>query len=221
MVPTTTVPPSTTTTAIPPTVPVSTTLVSAAIPGSDFPTYDAPNGSQTGVAGHWYGFAQTMPVVAEQPGWYQVRMPERPNGLTAWVRAQDVTLSSTPYRIELNVTTTRVTVYKDGYFAVDMPGVFGKASTPTPLGNYYVAVVERDVPGGYGPIVLDLSAHSEAIQSWQGSGDAIIALHGPFGSQDTIRNGGGHLSNGCIRLLTEDQLKLEVIPVGTPVDIVA
>lgn len=218
---TTTLPPTTTTTVAPPTVPVSTTLVSAAVPGSDFATFDAPNGRETGLAGHWYGFEQTMPVVAEQPGWYQVRMPERPNGSTAWVRAEDVTVSTTPYRIELNVTTTRVTIYKDGYFSFDMPGVFGKSSTPTPLGNYYVAVVERDVPGGYGSVVLDLSAHSEAIKSFQGSGDAIIALHGPFGVQETIRSGGGHLSNGCIRLLPEDQLKLDVIPIGTPVDIVA
>jgi hypothetical protein len=83
-----------------------------------------------------------------------------------------------------------------------------------------VAVVENPGPPGYGSVVLDLSAHSEAIQSWQGAGDAIIAFHGPFGSQSMIRNGGGYASNGCLRMLPEDQIKLAEIPVGTPVDIV-
>ncbi|MDP1804283.1 MAG: L,D-transpeptidase, partial [Acidimicrobiales bacterium] len=210
--PTTTVPPPTSTsTTVAPSVPVATTLVQVALPGGDMPTFDGPNGTQIGTAGHWYGYEQTMPVIAEQPGWYQIRLPERPNGLTAWVRASDVVTSTTPYRVVLSLNRTRVTVYKDGYFAFDMPGGFGKASTPTPRGNYYVAVVERDVPG-YGPVVLDLSAHSEAIQSWQGSGDAIIALHGPFGSSSRIGTIGTYLSNGCIRLHTEDQLKLAVIP---------
>jgi hypothetical protein len=83
-----------------------------------------------------------------------------------------------------------------------------------------VAVIEKPGPPGYGPIVLDLNAHSEDIQSWDGSGDAIIAFHGPFGAEDLIRAGGGKISNGCIRMLPEDQLKMDGITLGTPVDIV-
>jgi lipoprotein-anchoring transpeptidase ErfK/SrfK len=146
---------------------------------------------------------------------------DRPNGTTAWVRESDIARSSTDYRIVVERSKTHVTVYKGGQPLFDFAIGMGKSSTPTPVGRFFVAVVEHDVPHGYGSIVLDLSAHSEAIQSWQGAGDAIIAFHGPFGAQSLIRNGGGYVSNGCMRMLPEDQAKLSVIPVGTPVDIVA
>jgi len=84
-------------------------------------------------------------------------------------------------------------------------------------------VVETPGPHGYGPLVLDLAAHSEAIQSWEGSGDAIIALHGPIsaGSDAQIGDTGTRISNGCIRMHEADQLKFTGVPTGTPVQIVA
>ena len=36
-----------------------------------------------------------------------------------------------------------------------------------------------------------------------------------------IRAGGGKVSNGCVRMLPEDQVKMDGITLGTPVDIVA
>jgi lipoprotein-anchoring transpeptidase ErfK/SrfK len=220
---TTTVPPPSTTTTIPPPVPVSTLLVSAATPDGDFPAFDAPGGNQIGTQGHWYGYAMTLPVIDQVDGWFQVRLPERPNGSTAWVRASDVVTSTTPWRIVVSISGTRVTVFKDGYWQFDMPAGLGKASTPTPTGNYFVAVIERNLGHGYGDPVLDLSAHSEAIQSWQGAGDAIIALHGQISASSAARIGttGTYISNGCIRLHYADQAKLIDIPVGTPVDLVA
>ena len=212
--------PSTTTTAAAPAtaVPVSTIL---AAPKGEVPIFDRPNGSEIGVAGRWYGYAMTMPVVDSAWGWVKIMIPERPNESTAWVRTGDVDLSSTDYRIVVDVGNTKVHVYKAGAEIFSMPAGMGKASTPTPPGSYFVAVIEKPGSHGYGPIVLDLSAHSEAIQSWQGAGDAIIALHGSFGSDRQIGTEGTHISNGCIRLHLEDQLKLDVIPLGTPVDIVA
>jgi lipoprotein-anchoring transpeptidase ErfK/SrfK len=86
-----------------------------------------------------------------------------------------------------------------------------------------VAVIEKPGPPGYGPIVLDTSGHSEAIQSWEGTGDAITAIHGPISASSDAQIGatGTRISNGCIRMHEVDQLKLDVIPLGTPVDIVA
>lgn len=215
---TTTTTSSTTTTAPPTVVPASTPLAS---PNGEIPAYDAPDGQQVDTVGFWYGYPMTMPIVEEREGWLRIMMPERPNGLTAWVRADQVTRSTSAWRMVLNLTETRVHVYQDGYEVWSAPVGIGKDQTRTPTGSYFVAVIERDVPGGYGKIVLDLNAHSEDIQSWQGAGDAIIAFHGPFGSEELIRAGGGKVSNGCIRMLTEDQLKMEGIPLGTPVDIVA
>jgi lipoprotein-anchoring transpeptidase ErfK/SrfK len=200
-----------------PEVPVSTVLAS---PHGEVPAYDHPNGQLVGAAGKWYGYDMTLPVLQQGFGWVQVMMPERPNGSTAWLRTSDVELSTTADRIVVHRGQTHVNVYKDGFPLFDFAAGMGKSSTPTPLGSFFVAVVENPGPPGYGSVVLDLSAHSEAIQSWQGAGDAIIAFHGPFGSQSTIRNGGGYISNGCLRMLPEDQIKLAEIPVGTPVDIV-
>jgi len=208
----------TTTTVPPPVVPVSTELAS---PNGEIPAFDAPGGRQIGEAGRFYGFPMTMPILEERDGWLRIMMPERPNGLTAWVQADQVTRSTSAWRMVLKLSETRVRVYKDGYEVWSAPVGIGKDSTRTPIGSFFLIVIERDLKGGYGPIVLNLSAHSEDIQSWQGAGDAITAFHGPFGADELLRAGGGKVSNGCIRMLPEDQIKMEGIPLGTPVDIVA
>jgi lipoprotein-anchoring transpeptidase ErfK/SrfK len=213
----TSVPAATTTTVAAPTIPASTDL---ATPNGQVPLYDRPNGQQVGTFDPWYGYTITSPILQAGFGWAQVMLPQRPNESTAWVRESDITRSSTDYRIVVKRSETRAYVFRAGQPLFDIPIAMGKSSTPTPLGRFFVAVIEHDVGHGYGPIVLDLSAHSEAIQSWQGAGDAIIAFHGPFGAESRIRAGKAYVSNGCMRMLPEDQLKMGVIPVGTPVDIV-
>jgi hypothetical protein len=217
---TTTAPTTTTSTVPPPVVPVSTPL---AAPKGVVPTYDGPGGAVIGEVGFWYGYPMTMPIVEETAdgAWLRIMMPERPNGLTAWVKADSVTRSSSPWRMVLKLSETRVRVYKDGYEVWSAPVGIGKDSTRTPTGSYFVAVIEKPGPHGYGPIVLNLNAHSEDIWSWQGAGDAITAFHGPFGAEELIRSGGGKVSNGCIRMLPEDQLKMDGIALGSPVDIIA
>jgi hypothetical protein len=214
---TTTAPTTTTSTAPPPVVPVSTALAS---PNGRIPVYDAPGGQEIGDVGVWYGYPMTMPILEERDGWLRIMRPERPNGLTGWVPADQVTRSTSEWRMVLKLSETRVRVYKDGFEVWSAPVGIGKDSTRTPTGAFFVAVIEKPGSGGYGPIVLDLSAHSEDIHSWEGSGDAITAFHGPFGAQEVLRAGGGKVSNGCIRMLPEDQIKMDGIPLGTPVDIV-
>ncbi|MGH9275810.1 MAG: L,D-transpeptidase [Acidimicrobiales bacterium] len=220
---TTTVAPTTTTTttttpAPVPVVPVSTPL---ATPIGEIPVYDRPDGDAIWKAGFWYGYPMTMPIVEDRGAWLRIMLPERPNGGTGWVRADSVTRSTSPWRMVLKLSETRVRVYKDGFEVWNAPVGIGRDRTRTPTGSYFVTVIEKPGPPGYGPIVLNLNAHSEDIASWHGSGDAITAFHGPFGAQELIRSGGGKVSNGCIRMLTEDQLKMDGITLGTPVDIVA
>jgi lipoprotein-anchoring transpeptidase ErfK/SrfK len=220
---TTTLPPTTTTTTAPepqPVVPVATAL---ATPNGTIPVFDGPNGMQVRTTGFWYGYPQTMPIVEDQGAWLRIMLPERPNGSTGWVRREDVAVSSTAYRIVIRLPETRLYVYKDGFELFSAPVGIGKDSTPTAPGSFYVAVIEKPGPHGYGPIVLDTSGHSEAIRSWQGMGDAITAIHGPISASSDAQIGttGARISNGCIRMHEVDQLKLDVIPLGTPVDIVA
>lgn len=182
--------------------------------------FDAPDGRRIGDVGLWYGYEMTMPIVEDRGDWLRIMMPERPNGLTAWVRADHVTRSTTPWHMVVDLSEFTLYVYKDGIEQFTASLGIGRDHTRTPTGSYFVAVMEVPGPAGYGPVVVNLNAHSEDIDSWQGSGDAITAFHGPFGSQQLIRSGGGKVSNGCLRMLEEDQLKLAPITEGTPVDIV-
>jgi lipoprotein-anchoring transpeptidase ErfK/SrfK len=210
---------SSTTTTVPTEVPPLTWLAS---PKGMIPKYDAPGGTPVGEVGVWYGYPMSMPILERQGAWLKVMTPERPNMSTAWIHSSQADIGLSNYRIVIRRAETKVIVYKDGYRLHEMPAGLGKSSTPTPLGSYFVAVKEVPGPHGYGPVVLDLSAHSEAIQSWQGMGDAIIALHGPISSSSDARIGttGTYISNGCVRLHTADQEKLMEVPLGTPVDIV-
>jgi hypothetical protein len=63
------------------------------------------------------------------------------------------------------------------------------------------------------------SAHSEAISDWEGSGDAVIGIHGPLGGDALIGADGARISHGCLRLKDNDPLRLRVVPVGTPIDV--
>ena len=178
-------------------VPVTTLLAAAR---GEIPTFDAPGGQRIGTAGFFYGYPMTMPVLEQQGGWLRVRLPERPNGSTAWVRNTDVTTSQTPYRLVLRRSHTKLMIYKAGVPIASIPVGVGKASTPTPLGSFFVTVNEGEGPPGYGPVVLDTSAHSEAIRSWDGSGDAIIAIHGPISAKlrrPDRHHGHRHLQRLC------------------------
>ena len=73
----------------------------------------------------------TMPVIEEGWGWVKVRMPERPNGSTAWLRVSDVGLSTTDYyMIVVRRDTTHVTVYKDGSRPSRCPPASARAPPP-------------------------------------------------------------------------------------------
>lgn len=211
---------STTAPAPPTEVPASTPL---ATPNGEISTYDKPGGAEVGTVGYWYGYPMTMPVVEDRGEWLRIMLPERPNMSTAWVRADDVSESSSRYRIVIRLPEMRLTMYEDGSEVFSAPVGIGTTATPTAPGSFFVAVIEKPGPPGYGPLVLDTNGHSEAIQSWEGSGDAITAIHGPISASSDARIGttGTRISNGCIRMHEADLVELDVIPLGTPVDIVA
>jgi lipoprotein-anchoring transpeptidase ErfK/SrfK len=218
---TTTTRPKPTTTTAPkprPHVPVSTLL---ATPKGAINTYDRPGGTAIGRVGRWYGYSLTVPVVEQRRDWLRVRLPERPNGKTAWVRRSAVTTSRTPYRIVIRLNETKLILYKDGFPVMVAPVGIGKSSTPTAPGPFFVTVIQRPDPHRYGPFLLSTSGHSEAIQSWEGTGDAITAIHGPVSKRSAQQIGrtGTRLSNGCIRMHLPDLERLGVVPIGTPVDI--
>ena len=185
--------------------------------------YASPGRPAAGtVPATWYGRPSVLPVIAARPGWVQVRLAQRPNESTAWLPASDVSLGRTPYRIVVSNTTTQLALYDEGRLVFSAPAGVGTPDDPTPPGKYFVAFDEQPPQPnpGYGPFILVTSAHSPAIGDWEGSGDAIIGIHGPLGEDSEIGAKGARISHGCIRLHDQALERLIGVPAGTPIDVV-
>jgi lipoprotein-anchoring transpeptidase ErfK/SrfK len=133
-----------------------------------------------------------------------------------------VTLGRTPYLIVISLRTLHLSLYDHGRLVFSAPAGVGTKDDPTPAGEFFVAFDEPPPePGvGYGPFVLVTSAHSPAISDWEGSGDAVIGIHGPLGMDAEIGTTGARISHGCIRLHLSALDRLTNVPPGTPIDII-
>jgi lipoprotein-anchoring transpeptidase ErfK/SrfK len=197
-------------------LPPAMTLLATA--DGSVPAFAAPGGSQTGrVPGTWHAAPSTLPVIAAQAGWLEVRLAQRPNETTTWVRASDVTLSTTAYAIVIDLATTHLMLYQGGRLVFSAPVGVGTVTDPTPTGQFFVAFLAASPAPGYGPFVMVTSAHSNAITDWDMSGDAMVAIHGPLGADAQIGSTGARVSHGCIRLHDADLLRLRDVPAGSPV----
>jgi lipoprotein-anchoring transpeptidase ErfK/SrfK len=158
-------------------------------------------------------------VIDQADGFLQVRLQQRPNESTAWIAAEGIEITTTPYRILIDLEAHRVKLLNLGEVVMDVPAIVGRPATPTPAGHFFVTMLQPGSSAGYGEQVLVLSAHSETIDNWQGSGDAVTAIHGPLGNEASIDTAGA-ISNGCVRLHMADLDALAaVVPPGAPVDI--
>ena len=203
------------------TVPASTVLATVL---RNVPRYASPGQLASGtVPASWYDRPSVLPVIATSPGWVRVRLAQRPNGSTAWLPDSDVTLGRTPYRIVINATTTQLALYDNGRLVFSAPAGVGTREDPTPAGEYFVAFDEQppQPDSGYGPFIMVTSAHSPAIADWEGSGDAVIGIHGPLGEDTEIGTTGAQISHGCIRLHDQALERLAEVPPGTPIDVVS
>ena len=181
-----------------------------------------PGAAVSTVPATWYERPSVLPVIATRPGWVEVSLAQRPNGSTAWLPDTDVTLGSTPYRIVINEATTQLALYDAGRLVFSAPAGVGTTGDPTPTGDFFVAFDEQPPQPnpGYGPFIMVTSAHSPAISDWDGSGDAVIGIHGPLGDDSEIGTTGARISHGCVRLHDQALEKLAAVPPGTPVEIV-
>jgi lipoprotein-anchoring transpeptidase ErfK/SrfK len=186
-----------------------------------FQGYFRPGGAKKVlVTETWETEPSTLPVIATMPGWLEVRLPERPDEDTAWIRASDAILSTTPFRIVIDLKTTHLELFKRNREIMDVPAGVGATYTPTPTGDFFFAFFEPPIGPEYGAFIMVTSAHSRAIESFAGTGDAIIAIHGPIGADAEIGTTGAYISNGCIRLHDNDLLRLSDVPPGTPIQII-
>jgi L,D-transpeptidase catalytic domain len=154
--------------------------------------------------------------------WLRVRLPGRATGGTAppptgWISASQTELETTPWHIVVDLAARQVILYENGDAVRHFPAVVGKASTPTPMGQYFVeedVTLSKGQPGG--PFALATSDRSKVFQEFDG-GPGQIAIHG-------LENVGGTpgtaASHGCIRLANSNITWLAAhLGAGTPITI--
>ena len=157
-------------------------------------------------------------AVDRQGEWLQVRVPERPNNVTGWVRVSDVETTPVENRIVISVGQRKLRVLDKNQQALYETAVaVGKPATPTPLGRYYVDIWLPNPGSPYGSFMLSISGFSEVLKSFLG-GRGQIAMHG--WSNPAVM--GQAVSNGCIRMRNADITQVAALaPLGTPVEIIA
>jgi lipoprotein-anchoring transpeptidase ErfK/SrfK len=170
------------------------------------------------VPGSWYGHRSALPVIAATPDRLKVRLAQRPNGSTTWIDRDKAVLRVTHWAVVIDLSRHFLYAFYNGAQQYGFPVGTGTVQTPTPTGQFFVAFHAASNGPGYGPVNIATSGHSNVFQSFDGGDDAIIAIHGPIGSDAVIGNHGAAISNGCIRMHLPDLAQLiRHVPDGAPV----
>ncbi|CAB4576149.1 unannotated protein [freshwater metagenome] len=167
----------------------------------------------------YYKNPLVVEVLENQGDYMKVLITARPNHTTGWVKADDVTIAATEYRMELDLSTFHLKVFKGPDVFVETDVVIGKDSTPTPVGHYFVTekIKNSSDTGVYGAWILPINGYSEVLDTFD-SGLPQVAFHGT--NQPELV--GTKASNGCVRIPNDVVTKIaETIPAGTPIDIFA
>ena len=151
--------------------------------------------------------------------WLNVFLPVRPNGSTGWIRRADVKLLQHDWRVVVELTGHRITVFQGADVFLQEPVAVGKQDTPTPGGVYYIKeLLKPPNPNTvYGPYAYGLSGFSNVLTTFNG-GEGVIGIHGNNDASVL----GHDVSHGCIRMSNPGIEKLvAVLPLGVPVEIKA
>jgi len=166
----------------------------------------------------WEGLRLVFLVREESGEWLHAQIPARPNGATAWVKRSDVATRIVPNHVVIERSARRVTVYHGDQPILSDIAAMGKASSPTPLGSFFVdGMAKPNNPNGpYGAYQVSFTGFSEVYSSF-GGGIGQVAMHGT--NQPALL--GTPASHGCVRLSNETITRMvELAPSGTPVDVV-
>jgi len=165
------------------------------------------------------GALRVFLIKARRGDWLQVLLPVRPNASMGWIRASDVTITSTIYRVRVELGAHRITVVRGRELITQEPVGVGKANTPTPGGEYYITELLQppDPFGPYGPYAYGLSGFSDILKEFRG-GNGVVGIHGT--NEPNLL--GQDVSFGCIRMSNTGITTLAaILPLGTPVEILA
>jgi L,D-transpeptidase catalytic domain len=162
-----------------------------------------PRMNQNGVA-NVFGVLAVSRDRACEPVWYRVQLPMRPNGAVGYVRANAVSVRPVRTRIEVDLSSRRLALFRDGRLVLRTTAGTGTSKTPTPTGRYYVnqRFRVRDAGSPFGPAAIGISAFSPVLTGWAQGGP--IAIHGTSDPSSV----GRAASHGCLRLQNRVVLRL-------------
>jgi lipoprotein-anchoring transpeptidase ErfK/SrfK len=149
-----------------------------------------------------------------RPADYLVQIAKRPNGVTGWVPAGQVSVSTVRARIVVDLSQKRVSLYRNGRKVLSTPAAIGAPATPTPTGSFYVnqRLIPLDRGGPFGPGAVGISAYSNVLTGWtQGGPIAIHGTNAPWSIGKAVSNGCIRIPNGMLRRVFAQALN------GTPV----
>jgi lipoprotein-anchoring transpeptidase ErfK/SrfK len=150
---------------------------------------------------------------AQGVSWIRLRLPQRPNNVTGWVRGDTLGPSQLVHtRLVVSQRTLGVTLFDHGKRRFRARVGMGAPGTPTPHGSFWIRE-KFHVSGNslYGPRAMGTAAYSDVLTDWPGGG--VIGLHGT----DEPGLIPGRPSHGCIRLKNRDIERLYALtPIGTP-----
>ena len=169
------------------------------------------------VPGSWYGYPSILPVIDSTRDRLHVMLAQRPDESTSWINRSAAVLTRTHYAIVVDISQHWLYVFYKGVQTSSFPVGTGASGTPTPTGNYFLAFKAPPNGPGYGSVMLETSAHSRVIAHFEGGDDAIIAIHGPVGSDAQIGDHGAAISNGCIRMHDRDLNQVRHVHRGSPI----
>jgi lipoprotein-anchoring transpeptidase ErfK/SrfK len=196
--------------------PAGTTAFRVIHPKSDVVVYQDKDGKPMAkLPPLQVGSPTWVPVIAEHGPWVQVLLPSRPNGSTGWVYIDDAVESATnPFTVTVRRDAFELDIRNGGRRVGTWKIGIGKPEYPTPAGRSFIIASIAETVTTYSPIVLPLSFHSEAHETF-GGGPGTVGIHT---WPDTSFVGKAD-SDGCIRVTKEALDKLAELPLGTLVTI--
>jgi lipoprotein-anchoring transpeptidase ErfK/SrfK len=192
------------------------------------PLFSEPSdtASRLGTLGDGVRSAPTGYVFEVQPnGWLHVLVaqrsgPKSSEPLRAWIRASDVEVFPSKYRIEINRKKHRMRIYRNGIVVEVGRVAVGNRSLMTPKAMTFVTNVVKspgDNGGPLGPFSVELAAWSSVLDTyavnsfWDG-----IVLQGT----NTPKVLGKDVTHGSIRMTNRNISWIaRNVPIGTPVEI--
>lgn len=156
-------------------------------------------------------------VMGNGSEWVQVRALRKRTQVNVWIPAWATRKVEINYRVRIDISSRRTTVFRDGKVLRRFRVVVGKRSTPTPTGRFYtVDRVRLQSSWAQRRMAIAVSAFSRVLKTFDG-GIGQIAMHPRALLRDPV---GTAASNGCIRFNNRDMAWLvKRIPNGTPVEI--